>query len=189
MFSRFLSAQLGNLAIVSEFLPRGSVYDLLRDKKTALSLKRRLLFATDCARGAQLRRLRDSHAVVCPGMVWLHGASPPILHLDLKTANLLVNEAWSVKVGDFGLARHKRVALAGRVGSPLYMAPEVLQGEAYDESADVYSFGVILCELHTRADPYGTRGWSLLRLTCGRWRVCRLLGSGQRGGESQATTE
>lgn len=55
------------------FIERGSVADLLRDKSVKLSFKQRMSFARDAALG----------------MNWLHNASPPILHLDLKCSNLL----------------------------------------------------------------------------------------------------
>jgi serine/threonine protein kinase len=130
--------ELGNLAIVTEFMERGSVYDLLHDKKAVVSLKRRMMFAKDCALG----------------MSWLHGATPAILHLDLKTANVLVDDTWTAKIGDFGLAQQKRSVNAGRVGSPVYMAPEMLQSIAFTEKVDVYSFGVILWELFTKKEPF-----------------------------------
>jgi serine/threonine protein kinase len=130
--------ELGNLAIVTEFMERGSVYDLLHDKKAVVSLKRRMMFAKDCALG----------------MSWLHGSTPAILHLDLKTANVLVDETWTAKIGDFGLAQQKRSINAGRVGSPAYMAPEMLQSIAFTEKVDVYSFGVILWELFTKKEPF-----------------------------------
>jgi hypothetical protein len=128
----------GNLAIITEFMERGSVHDLLRDKKVVVSLKRRMIFAKDAALG----------------MAWLHGATPAILHLDLKTANMLVDDTWTAKIGDFGLAQQKRAVNAGRVGSPVYMAPEMLQNSAFTEKADVFSFGVILWELFTKKEPY-----------------------------------
>jgi serine/threonine protein kinase len=130
--------ELGNLAIVTEFMVRGSVYDLLHDKKAVVSLKRRMMFAKDCALG----------------MSWLHGSTPAILHLDLKTANVLVDETWTAKIGDFGLAQQKRSINAGRVGSPVYMAPEMLQSSVFTEKVDVYSFGVILWELFTKKEPF-----------------------------------
>jgi serine/threonine-protein kinase CTR1 len=60
--------QPGNLLIVTELMPRGSVYDLLRDRSLKLSLKRKMLFAKDAALGVN----------------WLHRSKPQFLHLDLK---------------------------------------------------------------------------------------------------------
>ena len=88
------------------------------------------------------------------GMTFLHAAD--VVHRDLKSANLLVTSGFSVKVADFGLARVKARAttMTGQMGTMQWMAPEVLSNCRYTEKADVYSFGVILWELVTRACPY-----------------------------------
>lgn len=136
--------QPGNLLIVTELMPRGSVYDLLRDKRIKLSFKRKMLIAKDAALGVN----------------WLHRSKPQFLHLDLKAANLLVDNNWTVKVADFGLSVVKKDAEAkkekhGPIGTPLWMAPEVLMNKEYDEKADVYSFGIVLWEILTGEDPWG----------------------------------
>lgn len=95
------SCQLGNLAIVTEYLAKGSVSDLLKDKKNPVAFKRRMLWAKDCAMGILFYRcvfVQYNKNIFTPGMSWLHGASPPILHLDLKTANLLIDDQWHAKV-------------------------------------------------------------------------------------------
>lgn len=135
--------QPGNLLIVTELMPRGSVYDLLRDSKVSLSFKRKMLIAKDAALGVN----------------WLHRSKPQFLHLDLKAANLLVDQNWTVKVADFGLSVVKKEAATkkekhGPIGTPLWMAPEVLMNKEYDEKADVYSFGIVLWEILTAQDPW-----------------------------------
>lgn len=135
--------QPGNLLIVTELMPRGSVYDLLRDPKVALTFKRKMQFAKDAALGVN----------------WLHRSKPQFLHLDLKAANLLVDTNWVVKVADFGLSVVKQDAAAkkerhGPIGTPLWMAPEVLMNKPYDEKADVYSFAIVLWEILSAADPW-----------------------------------
>jgi serine/threonine protein kinase len=80
-----------------------------------------------------------------------------ILHCDLKSQNILLNEDWTVKICDFGLARYKEKFQKdnhGKIGTPHWMAPEILRGEKYEESADVYSFGVIVWEMLTGEIPY-----------------------------------
>jgi serine/threonine protein kinase len=72
--------QPGNLLIVTELMPRGSVYDLLRDRSLKLSLKRKMLFAKDAALGVN----------------WLHRSKPQFLHLDLKVFFSSVCRAWCV---------------------------------------------------------------------------------------------
>jgi len=135
--------QPGNLVIVTELMPRGSVYDLLRDRNLKLSLKRKMLFAKDAALGVN----------------WLHRSKPQFLHLDLKAANLLVDKNWTVKVADFGLSVVKKDAATkkekhGPIGTPLWMAPEVLMNKEYNEKADVYSFGIVLWEILSGNDPW-----------------------------------
>ncbi|KAH7433010.1 hypothetical protein KP509_07G050200 [Ceratopteris richardii] len=129
------------LSIITEFLPRGSLFRLLHKSSQRLEWKRRLSMITDVARG----------------MNYLHHRNPPIIHRDLKSSNLLVDKNWTVKVGDFGLSRMKHATYltskSGR-GTPQWMAPEVLRNEPSNEKSDVYSFGVILWELATEQIPW-----------------------------------
>ena len=72
-----------------------------------------------------------------------------MFHCDLKSSNVLIDENWNVKLCDFGLSRikskfDKKKKNEGRVGTPHWMAPEILRGEKYDYYSDVYSFGMIL---------------------------------------------
>ncbi|KAL3738094.1 hypothetical protein ACJRO7_019599 [Eucalyptus globulus] len=128
-------------AIVTEFMPRGSLFKTLHKNNHVLDTRHRLRMALDVARG----------------MNYLHHRNPPIVHRDLKSSNLLVDKNWTVKVGDFGLSRLKNATLltakSGR-GTPQWMAPEVLRNEPSDEKSDVYSFGVILWELMTESIPW-----------------------------------
>lgn len=129
------------LCIVTEFLPRGSLFRLLQRNTSKLEWRRRVHMALDIARG----------------MTYLHHCNPPIIHRDLKSSNLLVDKNWTVKVGDFGLSRLKHdtylTTKTGK-GTPQWMAPEVLRNEPSDEKSDVYSFGVILWELATEKIPW-----------------------------------
>ncbi|PPS16782.1 hypothetical protein GOBAR_AA03787 [Gossypium barbadense] len=129
------------LCIVTEFLPRGSLFRLLQRNTTKLDWRRRVHMALDIARG----------------MNYLHHCNPPIIHRDLKSSNLLVDKNWIVKVGDFGLSRLKHetylTTKTGK-GTPQWMAPEVLRNEPSDEKSDIYSFGVILWELATEKIPW-----------------------------------
>lgn len=91
------------------------------------------------------------------GMTYLHtGFSPPVLHRDLKSANLLLDDAYNTKVCDFGLSRLKAQerSMTGNCGTVQWMAPEILGNQPYAEPADVFSFGIILWELLTGECPY-----------------------------------
>ncbi|KAG5593126.1 hypothetical protein H5410_043640 [Solanum commersonii] len=129
------------LAIITEYMPRGSLFKVLHRNNPPLDLKRRLRMALDVARG----------------MCYLHQRNPPIVHRDLKSSNLLVDKSWTVKVGDFGLSKLKHAtfltANSGR-GTPQWMAPEVFRNEPSTEKSDVFSFGVILWELMTESIPW-----------------------------------
>jgi len=86
-------------------------------------------------------------------MNWLHGICR-IIHRDLKPANLLVDSNMTVKVTDFGFAENVKadrylLDKRGPKGTALYMAPEVMRQEKFNEKADVYSYGLILWELLT----------------------------------------
>ncbi|KAG9274440.1 dual specificity testis-specific protein kinase 1 [Astyanax mexicanus] len=136
----------GHLHALTEYINGGNLEQLL-DSDVHLSWSVRMGLGLDIARGLQ----------------YLH--SKGIFHRDLTSKNCLVrwdNGACTAVVGDFGLAEKipdysdgsQKQPLA-IVGSPYWMAPEVLRGELYDEKVDVFAFGIILCEVIGRiqADP------------------------------------
>ena len=83
-----------------------------------------------------------------------------VIHRDLKPANILVNDEGLLKIVDFGVAAaassgDTQLTKTGYViGSPKYMAPEQILGKKVDETADVYSVGVIMYEMVTGIPPY-----------------------------------
>jgi len=133
--------EAGNMMIITELMPKGDVYSIVHSDQN-VSLLRKLLMAKDTALG----------------MNWLHCSDPPIIHRDLKPSNLLVDSSWNVKVCDFGLSAVKRTEKLTdngvAPGTPLWMAPEVLQGRELDEKSDIYSFGIVLWEMLTGQEPY-----------------------------------
>lgn len=78
-----------------------------------------------------------------------------MIHRDLKSRNILLSGTHEAKLIDFGISRERldRTMTAG-VGTSLWMAPEVMTGEKYDDKADVFSFGVVLSELDSHTLPY-----------------------------------
>ena len=92
------------------------------------------------------------------GMNYLH--SRKVFHRDLKSSNILVDSNWNIKICDFGLStvnskldrkKHKK---EGRIGTPHWMAPEIMRSEIYDEYSDIYSYGMILWEMVMGEVPY-----------------------------------
>ncbi|EGZ26963.1 hypothetical protein PHYSODRAFT_469689 [Phytophthora sojae] len=93
---------------------------------------------------------------VCHALTYLHSLSPPVIHRDLKSRNILLNSAMGAKLTDFGISRERLDStLTTGVGTLLWMAPEVMLGEWYDDKADIFSFGVVLSELDLHTLPYG----------------------------------
>ena len=92
----------------------------------------------------------------CRGMIYLHSGNPPVLHRDLKSANLLLDDSYTAKIADFGLSRIKATerSMTGNCGTVQWMSPECLASSDYAEPADVYSFGIILWELLSRECPF-----------------------------------
>jgi serine/threonine protein kinase len=112
------------LCIITELCHRGSLYHILQAKdKIKLPWYRRIALAKDAATGVSI----------------LHNHNPCIVHLDLKSPNLLVDRHWGCKVCDFGLGQTKKSFYVsegcGGVGTPEWTAPEVLKGEAFNEKA------------------------------------------------------
>jgi len=136
--------------LVMEYMDHGSLFDLLHNDT--------LVIEGDLV----LPILRD----ISQGMRFLHAANPLVIHGDLKSHNILVDSKFRAKVTDFGLSQKKHAGvfpnykISGRshhdaVGTPLWMAPELLRGESGNTAAtDAYSFGVILYEIYSRRLPY-----------------------------------
>ncbi|KAG0349012.1 hypothetical protein BG005_011224, partial [Podila minutissima] len=123
--------------IITEFLPLGNLRQWIQDESKEFGWDTRISFAID----------------ISLALAYLHHKN--IIHRDLKGENLLVSENMRIKVCDFGFSRveakdddeMRRISYCGTDG---YMAPEILLGEDFDCSVDVFSFGVILSEMMAR---------------------------------------
>jgi len=111
------------------------------------------------------RRAVDVAAHLLEALAHLHGLG--IVHRDVKTGNILVAADGSVKLGDFGLAKGEDLGVSltetgATLGTPGYMAPEVIRGKEATSVSDLYSVGVVLFEMLTGGLPH--RGTSALEI-------------------------
>ena len=134
--------------LVYEYASNGTLGDHLQETSKngyVMGWDRRLAVATQTAEA----------------LSYLHrAASPPILHRDVKAANILLDDNWDAKVGDFGVSRllpdgdeHISTAVQGTLG---YLDPEYFQTLQLTDKSDVYSMGVMLVELITSLKPVDT---------------------------------
>lgn len=93
---------------------------------------------------------------IANAMKYLHDRS--VIHRDLKSLNILIDENFHPKVTDFGLARFfdisKSSLNATHTGTAFYISPEIILGKKYNKSVDVYSFAIIMYEVVTGLRPY-----------------------------------
>ncbi|CAL4908531.1 unnamed protein product [Urochloa decumbens] len=130
------------MALVYEYMSEGTLQEHIAGKH--LTWRQRLRIALESAQGLE----------------YLHmGCNPPLIHRDVKTTNILLNEKLEAKVADFGLSRafnhdiSAHVSTNTLVGTPGYVDPEYQATMQPSTKSDVYSFGVVLLELITGKLP------------------------------------
>jgi len=149
-----------NLNIVTEYADAGDLQQLLRRR-------------ADAGRTLEAAALLSLFAQLADAVRHVHGHR--MLHRDLKPSNVLLTSGGLVKLGDFGVSK----VLAGTavldhmtcVGSPIYMAPEIVNGQPYGPPCDIWSLGVILYELCALRKPFQGRslGEVALRIMTGQY--------------------
>mmetsp|Transcript_36105 Transcript_36105/g.116776 ORF Transcript_36105/g.116776 Transcript_36105/m.116776 type:complete len:526 (-) Transcript_36105:820-2397(-) len=130
----------GALFIFMEYMAGGSISSILKEYGP---LSTKLL--QQATRGA------------VAGLDYLHGCSPPVVHRDIKGANLLVDVDFCVKLADFGCSKqHSATTSFTTVGSIPWMAPEViLHQDGHGRKADIWSLGCTVLEMATAETPWG----------------------------------
>lgn len=90
---------------------------------------------------------------ICKGLDYLHHNQ--IIHRDLKSLNILINNQNTIKIGDFGVSKVLKAGFAHTfVGTPYYLSPEICQEKAYNEKSDIWSLGCVLYEMMTLSKPF-----------------------------------
>ncbi len=130
----------GNYYIVMEFIEGMNLSDFITEKGR-LSLKNTIIISSKIASGLQYAHERR------------------VVHRDIKPSNIMISAQGEVKIMDFGLAKIIDDAMQDKTvarGTPLYMSPEQIRGEAIDNRADIYSFGITMFEMVCGAPPFTT---------------------------------
>ncbi|KAL1212398.1 putative LRR receptor-like serine/threonine-protein kinase [Cardamine amara subsp. amara] len=130
-----------NLALIYEYMANGDLKENMSGERGGhvLTWENRMQIAMEAAQGLE----------------YLHnGSTPPMVHRDVKTSNILLNELYQAKLADFGLSRSSPVDGESYVstivaGTPGYLDPEYNRTNLLSEKTDVYSFGVVLLEIIT----------------------------------------
>ncbi|XVF59035.1 hypothetical protein PTKIN_Ptkin07bG0241700 [Pterospermum kingtungense] len=122
--------------LVYEYMSNGSLANLLFKAKSRLDWNERMRIALDVARG----------------VLYLHEeCETPIIHCDIKPQNILMDDFWTAKISDFGLAKllmgDQTRTFTGARGTRGYMAPEWQRNTPISVKADVYSLGIVLLEI------------------------------------------
>lgn len=124
--------------VIMEYIPGGNLRTVIRERRVS---------------AAEIKHIIRE---ITGGLAYLH--SQGITHRDIKPENIMYSPSSEgtpsvVKIIDFGLASDK-ARMSSKCGTPEYMAPEIVDGKSYTSAVDLYSLGVIICELlHDRKFP------------------------------------
>lgn len=126
---------------IMEYIPKGNIYSLI--PKHGKKKQSNQLIASI---------IKD----VAKSVYFLHKMNPPIIHRDIKPENVLMDDNYNIKLTDFGWSNYlnneeKRSTVCG---TPIYLAPEMINRKGHDEKVDIWCIGVLLFELSTGRVPF-----------------------------------
>ncbi|CAM0878585.1 unnamed protein product [Alopecurus aequalis] len=157
-------AEESEMLLCLEYLPKGSLDGYLSDGSSGLDWHMRYKIIEG----------------ICSGLHYLHEQQidKSILHMDLKPANVLLDDNFAPKITDFGLSRlldqHQTISSPNRVGTFGYMAPEYIHEGTITPKSDIFSLGVIIMELIMGHRNYpsvaGTSSEGFIELELKKWR-------------------
>lgn len=138
-----------SVKLIMELCKGGNLYFLLTNSNLKLSIKQKLKISLDIA----------------SGLNYLHSQSPPIIHRDIKSMNILLlndlidNDSVPLaKIADLGISKifecTNSKCFMTQCGTPQWTAPEILRGEPYGTKSDIYSFSILLWEIFSEQIPY-----------------------------------
>jgi len=140
------SLSMNPFCLVTEFVPYGNLYNFIHNYDHFIGWDLVIKIALDIANGIK----------------YMHGRNPPIVHIDMKSPNIMLSGITTkyqicAKIADFGTSKFLTgIPLQGRfVDNPVWLAPEILLDRPYGVEVDTYAFGVILWELLTRDNFFG----------------------------------
>ena len=161
------------ICMVTEFAKCGSLDDLIYKSQHKISIQLKIKLLLDC-----FKILLDC----ARGIKYLHDNR--ILHRDIKPDNFLVvsldeNVPVNCKLTDFGSSRNMNMLMTNMtftkgIGTPKYMAPEILKREKYKKPADIYSFAITMVEVITFKDPFPSSQFKYA------WDIADFISDGKR---------
>ncbi|XP_066355691.1 G-type lectin S-receptor-like serine/threonine-protein kinase At1g67520 [Miscanthus floridulus] len=140
---KYVYAEKSERLLCLEYQPKGSLHDHLSDESSGLDWDSRYKIIEG----------------ICNGLHYLHEKRTPIIHMDLKPKNILLDDNMVPKIADFGLSRlfgeeQTRACTTSRDGTLGYMAPEYLNRGIITKKLDIFSLGVIIIEIMTGHKDY-----------------------------------
>ena len=127
---------------IMEYVPNGNLYTLLTSNRIT---------------GINIYIVASIMRQLISAIYYLHNLNPPIIHRDIKPENILLTNNLNVKITDFGWSNYIDYEGEQRstiCGTPIYLAPEMIQGIGHDEHVDIWCLGVLLFELLTGTQPF-----------------------------------